>query len=57
MITPSYPWTHLPKPLSVQEFYVLLAFTAGESYPYELKARVMNDSLGSVKLADGTLTL
>lgn len=50
-----YPWTHLPSPLSPQEFHVLLALAHGQSHAYKLKSQIMNDSLGSLKITDSTL--
>lgn len=45
----------VPAPLSAQEFYVLLTLNADESHGYDLVGRIYNVSLGSVKLAGGTL--
>jgi DNA-binding PadR family transcriptional regulator len=50
-----YPWTHLPPPLSPREFYVLLALFKADLHAYGLKGQVEKDSLGSIKLSDGTL--
>lgn len=50
-----YPWTLLPPPLSAQEFYVLLALAHGPAHAYRLKSQTMKDSLGSIRIADGTL--
>jgi DNA-binding PadR family transcriptional regulator len=50
-----YPYDHLPKPLKTHEFYVLLALSREEAHAYRLKSRIANDSLGSVKITEGTL--
>ncbi len=50
-----YPYSHLPKPLKTQEFYILLALCEEEAHAYPLRGRVTNDSLGSVKIPEGTL--
>jgi DNA-binding PadR family transcriptional regulator len=50
-----YPWTHLPAPLSPQEFHLLLALAHGESHAYKLKGQIEKDSLGSLKITDSTL--
>lgn len=50
-----YPWTHLPPPLTAQEFHVLFALYRGESHAYGLRGEVEKDTLGSIKMADGTI--
>lgn len=49
-----YPSTHLPPPLPTQMLYILLALARDELHAYTLRAVTINDSLGSVKMADGT---
>jgi DNA-binding PadR family transcriptional regulator len=50
-----YPWTHLPPPLSTREFYILFALARQESRAYRLKGEIEKDSLGSLKISDGTI--
>lgn len=51
----SYPESSLPKPLKINEFYVLLALCRGSSHTYALRAVVRNDSLGSVVIPTNKL--
>lgn len=50
-----YPSTSLPKPLSVNVFYILLFLARQESHGYAIKGAAANDSLGSVQISEGTL--
>ena len=50
-----YPWTHLPPPLSIREFYILFALARHKSHAYKLKGEIEKDSLGSLKISDGTI--
>ncbi len=51
----TYPFSHLPKPLSTSEFYILLALAHSSLHAYAIKGAIANDSLGSVTLKDGKL--
>jgi DNA-binding PadR family transcriptional regulator len=44
-----------PSPLTAQAFYVLLCLVRGDRHPYRIGAVAYNDSLGSVKMPNGTL--
>ena len=44
-----------PAALSVQEFYTLFVLYLGEGHAYNLRSRVIDVSLGSVRIAGGTL--
>lgn len=45
----------VPPPLTTKEFYVLLALQAGATHIYQLKARILNFSLGGVDVSPGNL--
>ena len=48
-----YPYSYLPKPLSTQILYILLALARSDLHPYAIKGAVFNDSLGAVVLDRG----
>ena len=48
-----YPYAYLPKPLSAQNLYILLALARSELHTYAIKGAVFNDSLGAVVLDRG----
>ncbi len=48
-----YPNSYLPPPLSIQEFYVLLALSRSELHAYAIIHAVQKDSLGSINLTNG----
>lgn len=48
-----YPYSYLPAPLSAQAFYALLALSRTELHVYAIRSAILNDSLGSINLAQG----
>jgi DNA-binding PadR family transcriptional regulator len=50
-----YPYYFLPKPLPINEFYVLLALAHEPMYAYGIKSAAHKFSLGSVEMATGKL--
>jgi PadR family transcriptional regulator PadR len=50
-----YTYPPLFPALPNQTFYVLLALSRGEAYAYAIGAIAINDSLGTIKMGDGTL--
>jgi len=50
----SFP-THFPPPITTYEFYVLLALSQDDAHAYRIKTKIWKDSLGAVKLGDGTI--
>lgn len=50
----SFP-THLPPPITTNEFYVLLALAQDDAHGYGIKTKIWKDSLSAIKLGDGTI--
>jgi DNA-binding PadR family transcriptional regulator len=49
-----YPFTELPAPISIIEFYILLTLAYGDAHAYKIKYTIVNFSKGSLKIRDGT---